>query len=454
MEATDTLTYCCPRCDRRLDPIDSGFECGGCKVEFPLIGGLPWLFAEPNAVIAEWRGRFNYLLKTLDTNAKRLLEAAARTDILAETRTRLEKLAAATTAHRSKLSELLAPLEISDSQAVAIETYLALRTRLPPDQGLMTYFPNAHRDWCWGDDENAASIAIVLDAMGQKSAGRTLILGSGAGRLAYDFHQQTDASATIALDFNPLLSLLGRDIAAGQTIELYEFPFAPLDGEKAAILRELRAPSPARAGLDFVIADVHRAPFSPKSFDTVVTPWLIDILPGDFAELCARVNFLLDDNGLWVNFGSLNFHQADPAAQLGPEECLALVEQQGFELNMHADTVIPYMSSPASRHGRREKVLSWGAEKRKHLKKLKRHQSLPEWIVRGKEPIPALEHFRVAAMSTRIHAHIMSLIDGRRSIADIAEMLEQQRLMPARDAEVSVRGLLIKLFDESQIRRP
>jgi hypothetical protein len=79
---------------------------------------------------------------------------------------------------------------------------------------------------------------------------------------------------------------------------------------------------------------------------------------------------------------------------------------------------------------------------------------LPDWAVRGQDPIPALEHFRVAAMSTRIHAHIMSLIDGRRSIADIAALLEEQRLMSAREAEASVRGLLIKLFDESQIRRP
>jgi hypothetical protein len=36
----------------------------------------------------------------------------------------------------------------------------------------------------------------------------------------------------------------------------------------------------------------------------------------------------------------------------------------------------------------------------------------------------------------------------------MALLLEQQRLMPARDAEAAVRGLLIKLYDESQIRRP
>jgi hypothetical protein len=163
---------------------------------------------------------------------------------------------------------------------------------------------------------------------------------------------------------------------------------------------------------------------------------------------------LLDDGGVWINFGSLNFHQSDPAMQLGPDECFEIIEKLGFAAPTHADTEIPYMCSPASRHARREKVLSWSAKKHTHIKKVARHRSLPDWIVRGKDPIPALEHFRVAAMSTRIHAHIMSLIDGRRSIVDIAQVLEQQRLMPASEGEASVRGLMIKLFDESQVRRP
>jgi hypothetical protein len=99
-------------------------------------------------------------------------------------------------------------------------------------------------------------------------------------------------------------------------------------------------------------------------------------------------------------------------------------------------------------------VLSWRADKQKHIKRTARHQALPDWIVRGRDPIPAMEHFRVAAATTRIHAHIMAMIDGRRSIQDMAKLLEQQRLMPANEAEASIRNLLIRLYDESQTRRP
>lgn len=450
----DTFSaFACPRCDRALDESRSGFECAGCKIGFPLIGGLPWLFAEPNAALGEWRTRFNYLLRALTANITRDRAAAARPGVSQLTQNRLEQRATATEAHCEHLRAHLAPLELTAS-AAEIETYLALRTRLPPDQGLLTYFPNVHRDWNWGDEENAASLAIVRDALAERPAGRVLVLGAGAGRLAYDFHQQTAATATIALDFNPLLALLGKRICAGETIPLHEFPLAPLDAAHQTPLRELRAPAPARAGLHFVIADVHRAPFLPKSFDTILTPWLVDILPGDFAALCAHINHWLDDDGVWINFGSLSFHQSDPAAQFGPEECFELVEQQGFAAPAHANTEIPYLSSPASRHARRETVLSWRADKLRHIKRTPRHQALPDWIVRGRDPIPALEHFRVAAATTRIHAHIMAMIDGRRSIQDMAKLLEQQRLMPANEAEASIRNLLIKLYDESQTRRP
>lgn len=452
-ETNENLSFACPRCDRELGISEAGYRCDGCKVDFPRLGGLPWLFAEPNAAIAEWRSRFDYLLNVLKANTERYLAAARRHDLPDTTKNRLDRLAAATSDHAARLREQLEPLALA-KPAATLETYLALRTRLPPDQGLMTYFPNIHRDWNWGEAENDASLAILRAALGERSAGRTLVLGAGAGRLAYDWHEQSGASSTIALDFNPLLVWLGQRIANGETIPMYEFPLAPIDTEHAAVLRDLAAPRPARPGLHFVIADVHRAPFAARRFDSILTPWLIDILPGDFRELCRQINHWLDDGGVWLNFGSLNFHRSDPAAQLGPEECFEILDDEGFDAGVRTDTEIPYLCSPASRHRRRETVLSWSAAKRRHVKKVERHQSLPDWIVRGREPVPAIEHFRVAATTTRIHAYIMAMIDGRRSIADMAAQLERERLMPANDAEAAIRGLLIKLFDESQIRRP
>ncbi len=79
-----------------------------------------------------------------------------------------------------------------------------------------------------------------------------------------------------------------------------------------------------------------------------------------------------------------------------------------------------------------------------------RHKALPDWIVTGKEPVPLLQSFRSQAMSTQIYSYIMSLKDGKRTIADIAMILEQQKLIPHQEAEPAVRTFLTRMYADSQ----
>jgi uncharacterized protein YbaR (Trm112 family) len=439
----------CPRCDQPLAAAGASYRCAGCRVDFPLIAGLPWLFAEPTAALVEWRSRWRLALQRNDRTLAELKSALDDADLKPATRERLTRLAAATEDHGRRLGELLAPLMIERAEG-AYETYLALRTRLPPEQGLTTYYANAHRDWAWGDAENSASLAIVSELLAGADPKRQLVLGAGAGRLAYDLHVNGQALITAALDFNPLLLLIGARVAAGQTLELHEFPIAPRSTADQAVLRTLAAPAPARSGLHYLAADVHRAPLRPGSFDAVVTPWLIDILPESFDALCTRVNVLLAPSGCWLNFGSLSFHDADPRLRYGLEECRAALADSGFGDLVLTEHEIPYMCSPASRHGRRERVVAWSARKHVDVKRPPRHQALPEWLVRGADPVPLSESFRMQAVSTRIHAFIMSLIDGRRSLKDIAKVLIDQRLLGREEAEPTIRAFLIKMYDDSR----
>lgn len=472
MTALPLELLACPRCDRPLRATDANananasenvdtdadtdanahadtLECTSCRTRFPALDGVPWLFAEPDAARGEWRGRLHFQITQLKRDAERLAESLARKDLSATTRRRLEHVRAATADHAARLESLLAPLAV-ESATASHETHLALRTRPPPDQGLATYYANLHRDWSWGDTENAASLECVTSAAGERTFGRTLVLGAGAGRLAYDLHAATDAELTVALDFNPLLVLAAARIARGETLELHEFPIAPRRLEDTTVLRELSAPQPARPGLEFVLGDAHRPPFARGAFDTVVTPWLVDILPEPFETLAARVNTLLGAGGRWINFGSLNFHAPDPAERLSVDECVEAVAGAGFDAPAVDERELPYMCSPASRHGRREHVVTWSAAKRRAVRKVPRHEALPDWIVRGREPVPLLDAFRAQAMSTRIHAYIMSLIDGRRSLDDIAGVLVEQQLMTRDEAAPAIRSFLIRMYDDSR----
>ncbi|HEX7718398.1 MAG TPA: PqqD family protein, partial [Woeseiaceae bacterium] len=80
-------------------------------------------------------------------------------------------------------------------------------------------------------------------------------------------------------------------------------------------------------------------------------------------------------------------------------------------------------------------------------------KALPDWIVTGREPVPLLASFRTQALSTQIYSFIMSLIDGRRSVADMAAILEERKLMTRQEAEPAIRNFLTRMYDDSQRRR-
>jgi SAM-dependent methyltransferase len=342
---------------------------------------------------------------------------------------------------------LLSGLEFGTS--ADLTTYLALKTRLPPEAQLFSYDANVFRDWCWGKRENEISIKAVTEILNGDTPQRLLILGSGAGRLAYDLHQQLGPELTVALDMNPLLATVSRKLFDGADVNLVEFPRAPIDASSVALPRTLQAPGPAADGLEVVLADAMRPPFVPGSFDLVVTPWLIDVVDVPPAEFLQRLNPLLEKDGCWIHHGSLAFTHADPLDRPDLIELKALAERNGFGDLASDEVTAPYLDSPVSRHARRESIVTLRARKAADIGELPRYQSLPDWLAKGRTPIPLLPAFQTQAMSTRIHAFIMTLVDGKRSLMDIAALLEEQQLMPKADAEIAIRGFLIKMFEEA-----
>jgi uncharacterized protein YbaR (Trm112 family)/ubiquinone/menaquinone biosynthesis C-methylase UbiE len=449
----DTLLnqLACPRCDKSpLAAQETSLHCSACKIEFPLLEEIPWMFAEPEASLGEWRGRMQFALQQLSHETAGLDAELKDKDMRPLTRRRLERYREAVDTHRRYLQKLMQPLDVQSTSG-NYETYLAMRTRLPVDQGLNTYYANVHRDWAWGDTENEASMKQIRAVLHENAElGNVLVLGAGAGRLAYDVHTQFECSSTTALDFNPMLMLVANSVSRGDKLKMYEFPIAPKSLEDDAVLRTLAAPEAADDNFHLVLGDALRAPFAAQSFDTVVTPWLIDIITEDFPVLAARINMLLKDNGRWVNFGSLAFSSPQRARQYSPEETKGIVAENGFSDPYVSEATIPYMCSPASRHGRQEKVFTFSAYKERAVDAPARYRALPDWIVTGEEPVPLSSSFKTQAMSTQIYAFIMSLIDGKRSLKDMAVILEKQQLMTRAEAEPAIRSFLTRMFDDAQ----
>ncbi len=440
----------CPRCDGALTEL----SCPACQVDFPLHNEVPWLVADPDACRLEWKNRWQMALKDLEQRQRNTRDALAAT-VSNATRARLQVLTDGYATQHRALKHLLKDLGLA--AGADLETYLALKTRLPSQMGLMAYEANVFRDWVWGEAENAAALNAVVQALSDQPENlqpqSMLVLGAGAGRLAYDLHQAEGRPAsplTVALELNPYLTAVTARLSAGHSLELVEFPLAPRSGAQSAITRTLKAPAPARPGFQVVLADALRPPFLPGSFDCVVTPWLLDVIDADLSTILALVNRLLAPGGYWIYHGSLAFQQADPAANVNLEELEELADAAGLSVTAVGEETVPYLDCPDSRHGRRESVLTLAARKREDVKVPARQQNLPDWIARGREPVPALPAFQSQALATRIHAFIMSLIDGKRSLKDMAEVMEAQQLMSKEEAETAIRGFLIKMFDEAR----
>jgi hypothetical protein len=423
--------------------------CGDCSSGYPVVGGIPWLFPDPRQALAEWRGRTSLLTQHLASEAAAMRAALPGTTIAA-TRRRLEHVAAAHDAQIERLRALLAPLGLEQS-AISEAAHQALGTRLPTEQGLTNYYVNLHRDWCWGAEENAGSLAALDAALGGIAGlGVTLVQGAGAGRLAYDLHAAGDAPLTVATDFNPLLLFAARELFAGHAIDLYEFPIAPRGIEDAAVARTLASPGPARAGLELVAADALQPPFADGAFDTVVTPWFIDIIGEPFASVASRINLLLKPGGRWINFGSLAFSRAAHADRIGLEEALEILPRTGFASPTVLETALPYMRSPASRHSRVETTVTWVTVKAGPSDSEPRARVWPDWLLQPEKPVPKTAAFEMRQVSSRVHAFLLALINGERSIRDMARVLVEQRLATSQEAEAQVRIFLTRLHEESE----
>lgn len=442
----------CPRCGKQpLAQKDTGLYCPGCKTEFPTIGGIPWVFADPATTLNEWRNRWDRALKDYGAQIQSLAQELESKDLRDKTRLRLQRRHGALQDQTHKMAELMKPLGISD-RLTDMSTYLALRTRLPQDHGLNTYYSNVHRDWVWGDPENLASIEI-LKALDLEHTGNLAVLGCGAGRLAYDLHNELKPDATIAMDFNPFLLFVCQAMARGEQLELYEFPLAPRTTSDLAVLQTLKAPNGPVKDFYCLGANVLRSPLALNSLDTLITPWLIDVVDEPVEIFAQRINQWLKPGGMWVNFGSLTFSHPSQAHRPNIEELQDLLAESGFTQLAFSETVIPYMHSPHSRHARQEEVVAFVVKKESSAPAPKRHVALPDWLVKGDTPVPLLPEFHTQSMTTRVFAFLMAMIDGKRTIKDMAKMMVEQRLLEPQDAEATVRNFMIKMFDESQYKQ-
>lgn len=448
----------CPSCgsDCIATSKSTKLSCTQCALAFPATGSgrtqIPWMFADPEATRLEWKARYHGFLHANSLELERLRDArdAAPSSKLA--RQRISQLLQAREQHRNQIGSIVAPLDLDDIDWPADAASL-LQSKLPATQGLSSYVGNVFRDWSWDNGENEAQLAAVekvLAASAGEPIGSVLTLGAGASRLPYDLHRRYAPDLSVVLDFNPLLLLIASQVIQGGKLSLYEFPIAPLDAASYAVLQECAAPSALQNDdFYFVLADAMNPPFGAGSFDTVVTPWLIDIVPEDLRTLIPHINRCLGEGGIWVNTGSLAFFHRNEAWRYSEEELLELVEQCGFEILAAERQNLPYLQSPHSAYGRVENVLSFSARKLRDIDVPPPRPYLPEWILDTRLPVPTSTQIGVSSSHHLLKAQVLATVDGKRTINQIARILARQYGLGKRATIQAVTRILTDNWERS-----
>ena len=427
----------CPRCTD-ASPLEQEAEgclrCPACSAVFPVFvcdgDPIPWLFERPEAAHLEWSSRYKGFLNSNAAEHNRLNRALTDTQLTDSGRWRIDEAMRAHREHRRQVADILMPLELYQDDLVPAITNL-MQSKLPKNQALSSYANNVFRDWAWDNGESEASFAAVEEVLGQcDDIGSVLTLGAGACRLPYDIHRAYSPDLSVAMDINPLLLLIGSRVIRGKSVDLYEFPLTPRDPGRTGILQICRAPAAIPFGssgdLRFVLGDASNVPFASGSFDTVVTPWLLDIVSIDLRDFVPHINRLLADDGLWINTGTLAFFSADPCRRYGEAEVREIVSENGFEIVAIDHRTIPYLQSPNASHGRYERIVSFAARKRRDTKPAVSKSRLPEWLINRTESIPLSTDLATASSEHLLIAQVLAAIDGRRSVVAIAALVSKQ----------------------------
>jgi uncharacterized protein YbaR (Trm112 family) len=435
---------CCPRCGGGLADADgaAGWRCARCGGAYPSVGDIPCLIDDPALWRTIWLRRLDDYTTQMESRVHELEREAEAPHLLPRTRQRILRIARGFAQQLEAVTSLFEPLDAGADQWAAS----AIPSRPEPGAQLaiLECYDHVFRDWCWGEPECALAIDFIAPLV-PAGLERVAIFGAGAGRLAADVHQRCGPARTLALDVNPLPFLIANTLLAGRTVDLPEFPVDPNSDDVVVVARHLERPYALRDGFSFLFADALRPPIPPGSLDVVVTSWFIDVARAELRHTTAAINRVLRPGGLWLNLGPLRFQTVLSRAYTIEEVHEIAVAGGAFELLSHDSREIPYLDSPISGSKRRDLVFRFAARKTGEAAAPEIPDPTPPWVSNPLTPIPITPALVALGRTSMFTTGVLSMIDGQRSIVDVArELAAAWGVEPAR-LQDELRAFLARL---------
>lgn len=414
------LPVLCPVCKSELSGAPDGLRCVDCAETYPKFGSIQCLVKEPRSYTALWLTRLQRYCATIGERAVRLREEAQEPDLAPWLRENHWRLASALDREQSSLASVFGVMSGGRRES-SPSSMLASLADNPLE--LVKYAEHLFRDWVWGSAENARTLDLITPLL-PSPCRRLAVFGAGTGRLSIDLATRGYAEQIYALDLNPLPLLVTDRLLSGEVVELLEFPVAPLSEELAAVARKLKWEGPRPSGLQLLLADALDLPFESQSFDAVLTPWFIDDLPVDVSHTARAINQALKPGGTWVNVGPLMFKQ-DLVQSCSVERVHEMAREAGFEILQASAQDLLYFDSPVSSTRRIDRTYAFSARKIAESSPSAQRPKGSSVLYDLMRPVPLTSALSSAQRSAVVTAGIVSLVDGQRTLADIAMALSR-----------------------------
>lgn len=446
----------CPNCQSE---VGSGFfahkqYCETCQLNFFDLNGLPCWFVTGLKQRDVWQDIFSKIIEHSKKNLKQS-EAYDLRLLLPSSQERLKKQKKINTELFESVRQLLAD---SGLKSIANPDYSNHDAK-----HILEYYELLLRDWAWDSEdasenhlktshlktaqtqianvksthENANALARIKDALtaSKRQLGHIWVVGCGAGRLSVDVHVTLHAETTIALDANLLLINAAHRIASQQLSwhlsENTSYPQRGFIQGKTWTIPPIKYSTDELKNWFAMAGDAWNPALKPESFDTILTPWFMDVNGKEPAALIGLVQKYLKPGGLWINSGPLLYSASLCESQrLHHEEIIELLHLAGFTIHYQDTQEDVYLNSPLNAQQRVEQIWTFAAtapsqDKNTQIQTqaFKKQKNTPyPWIALPHLPIPK---------STPLNTHgspaleqLAALVDGKHSINTIADIMK------------------------------
>lgn len=333
-------------------------HCAHCGCVYPLVGGrIPILVRDPIQYLAEIFLYYDAYLRQQEREAAQIAEAVHRNILRMPVIVAFQEAIRRNSLLLRELQTQVLPHVTPQSCASAIQTGIPA-----PGSSYLIDFMYLQRDWCWleeGEREVASIENAIFSSIRKYSRDSKLVavLGAGAGRLACDLCEVFDR--VCAVDISLMAAFQCRAVLNGP-VEFFELSAKNLRATMDAVRRHTASFSPSECTgdsprqterLSYFVADARELPLEQRCVSVVVSAYFTDLVP--LRTLLPEVKRVLNDGGLFIHFGPLEYHFVDLADALSAEEFRAMLTANDFSILFESEVSATHLESSVTMASRR-----------------------------------------------------------------------------------------------------